>query len=54
MMVPDRRIQLVGKEPPNSDQTPIWEMSEEIEYVPAMRIDELARHTDSGFRSKYG
>ena len=49
------RIQLLaGKEPPNLDQTLVWEMSERIEYIPATGINELACYTESGYRSKYG
>ena len=39
---------VAGNAPPNPDQTSIWDMSEGIGYVPAMRITELDHHTKSG------
>ena len=55
MMVLGRRIELLaGKAPLNPDQTSVWETPEEIEYIPATGINELARHPESGYRSEYG
>ena len=43
MTVADRRIQLLeGKAPPQLNHTSIWEMSEKIENIPAMGVNELA------------
>ena len=54
-MVLGTRVRLLaGKAPLNPGQTLVWEMSEEIEYIPATGINELARHPESGYCSKYG
>ena len=49
------KIQLLaGKAPPNLDQTSVWETSEKFEYIPAMGVNKLARHPESGYHSKCG
>ena len=54
MMALGRRIRLLaGKAPPNPDQTLAWEILEIFEYIPAKGINELDRHTKSGYHSKY-